>query len=267
MGCKLDQARDWATRIHHEAQLHQASCFLTLTFSDEHLPPDLSVSTRDLQLFMKRLRKKLGHGRVRYFGCGEYGEQLRRPHYHLILFGYDFPDRRPWRKTKSGFVVARSAELETVWPFGHAEIGTVTTESAGYVARYVTKKVSGDDDYARAHYRREKVDPVTGEVYQWQVQKEFIVMSTRPGIGAAWFDKFATDAFPSDFVVIEGRKTRVPRYYSKKLEGMDKLRILAKRKEKAALHPEEQTDSRLITKHESQILRATRLTRELDNET
>lgn len=261
MSCRLAKAQDWATRIHHEASLHDANCFVTLTFSDEFLPSDLSVRPRHLQLFMKRLRKRLGHERVRYFGCGEYGDRSLRPHYHVLLFGYAPRDQVPWRRSASGFVVNRSAELEEVWPFGHVEVGSVTTQSAGYVARYVTKKQTGDA--ALEHYTR--IHPTTG--FPWQVVPEFLLMSRRPGIGDEWFSRFASDAFPSDFVVVEGRKVPVPRYYAKKLSELESLKLVVARKERASRHAGEQTTRRLLTKSESQNLRAARLTRELDNET
>lgn len=154
VGCRMSRAQDWATRIKHEASLHEANSFLTLTYSDDWLPDNYSVSVKALQDFMKRLRKSLEPKKIRFFACGEYGEKNLRPHYHLIIFGHDFPDRTLWRKTGSGYLTYRSASLEKVWPFGHCEIGTVTTESAGYVARYVLKKVTGQEAegaYTRVH--------------------------------------------------------------------------------------------------------------------
>jgi hypothetical protein len=258
MGCRLDKARDWSTRLSHEASLHEANSFLTLTFAAEHLPEDHSVHVRDVQLFMKRLRKAVG--RVRFFACGEYGDKGGRPHYHLLVFGHDFPDKTPWRKTGSGHVVYRSAALEKLWPFGHAEIGTVTVQSAGYVARYITKKVTGEA--AEDHYSA--VHPADGQPFKRR--PEFIVMSTRPGIGAGWYDEFKDDAFPSDFVVIEGRKTPVPRYYKKKLSELEALKVTAQRKENAALHADNNTTTRLMTREESQQLRADRLVRNMEIE-
>lgn len=260
IGCRLAKSVDWATRIHHEAQMHDANCFVTLTYGPEHLPRDGSICIRELQLFMKRLRKKLGHNRVRFFGCGEYGDLGRRPHYHVILFGWSPFDTIAWRKTKSGFVVSRSPLLEQVWPYGHVEVGTVTHQSAAYVARYCIKKVNGRE--ADAHYRR--VDPETGEV--WNVQPEFICMSTKPGIGSAWFSEFAGDAFPSDFVVVDGLKRPVPNYYKRKLDEYDQFEVTTKRMERAAKHADNNTPERLATREESQLLRAERLQRELDTE-
>lgn len=259
IGCRMDRARDWSTRIHHEASLYEANCFVTLTFSDENLPEDYSISVRDIQLFMKRLRKKLGHP-VRYFACGEYGDYGGRPHYHLILFGYDPPDRTLWRRTQTDHLVYRSATLEQVWPYGHVEIGTVTLQSANYVARYITKKVTGEQ--AEEHYRR--IHPLTG--VECQVKPEFICMSSKPGIGRDWYSQFSDDVFPSDFVVIEGRKTPIPRYYKKQLSERDTLKLNYDRKQKALPHAENNTPDRLAVREESQTLRAERLKRDLESE-
>lgn len=193
----------------HEASLHELSSFVTLTYDDEHCPRR-GLVYRDFQLFMKRLRRRLG--RTRFYMCGEYGERTGRPHFHSILFGRWFPDRYYWRKSESGHEVFRSPVLEELWTAGNSEIGSVTFESAQYVAGYVHKKVYGQD--ADAHYSR--VDPDTGEIYQ--VMPEFSRMSLRPGIGADWFKQFRGDVFPHDYVVMEGRKVRPPKYYAK-LEG------------------------------------------------
>lgn len=258
IGCRLDRSRDWATRLHHEASLHPHNSFLTLTFSDDQLPNSFSVSTEDTQKFMKRLRKKVG--KVRYFACGEYGAAPNyRPHYHLLVFGYDFPDKYLWRKSPTGHLLYRSEMLEKLWPFGHSEIGSVTYESAGYVARYLTKKISGP--IAQEHYSR--VHPMTGEVVQ--VKPEFICMSTKPGIGAHWYEQFAGDAFPSDFLIINGKKVPVPRYYCKKLGEEALAEIKDKRAEKAEANAHNNTPERLLVREEVQHLRATKLLRGMES--
>lgn len=248
--------------------MHEVSSFVTLTFSDEYLPEDYSINVRDVQLFMKRLRKALGHSRVRFFACGEYGDAGGRPHYHLLLFGFDFPDKTLWRRTGSGELTFRSAFLEKVWPFGHCEIGAVTSQSINYVARYILKKVNGaasEDHYYRVH-------PITGELCK--VNPEFITMSNKPGIGSSWFDRFSSDAFPSDFVVIDGVKRPVPRYYMKRLiatQGDEKGtapsdRVQAKRLQRAA-NPRSKsnnTPDRLAVREESATLKVARLKRELE---
>lgn len=261
IGCRMARSREWATRITHEASLYEHNSFVTLTYADEWLPDSYSVDVRVLQLFMKRLRKKFGS--VRFFAVGEYGDKDLRPHYHLVLFGLQFPDLVPWRTSDTGYPVCRSPTLERLWPFGFSEIGTVTVHSAGYVARYCMKKVTGPR--AEEHYYR--INPVTGE--HVHVVPEFITMSNRPGIGAQWFGEYERDCFPSDFLVVEGNKVPVPRYY-KKLSSMterQELVLVAKRKASARQHAADLTPDRLKVREEVQELRAKRLVRPLENDT
>lgn len=254
IGCRLDKSRDWMVRIVHESKMHDSSLFMTPTYSKENLPADMSVSMLDHQNFIRRLQTHFEFN-VRYFGVGEYGGKLLRPHYHTIGFGIDFPDLKPWKKTGPGLVVYRSEILEGIWGLGHILVGRVTPQSAGYCARYSLKKVYGEQ--AADAYRR--VNPETGET--WQVRPEFVVMSKRPGLGDSWFQKFGRDAFPSDFLIVDGRKVAVPVYYKRKLDEMQALRVVARRKEQARGHAADATDWRLVVREQCQELRARQLIR------
>lgn len=230
-------------RCLHEAALYDASSFVTLTYSDEFCPVGLRYP--DFQKFMKRLRKVFP--KARFFMCGEYGEQLGRPHYHACLFGVFFKDREVWSERSDGVRLYRSALLEKLWPFGHSSVGDVSFESAGYVARYCMKKVTGDR--AELHYQR--VDTRSGECVQ--VQPEFCRMSLKPGIGYRWIEKFYKDVYGEDRdgVVVNGVRSMAPRYYDKFLEKSDPelLELLKwKREEKAALQVGEQEPERLAVR-------------------
>lgn len=205
IGCRLERSRQWAVRCMHEASMHADNCFVTLTYDDDHVPHDYSLNYRHFQLFMKRVRKS--YSRVRFYMCGEYGETYSRPHFHACLFGLRFPDLYPWRKTGAGFDLYRSPSLESLWPYGSAEVGDVTFESAAYVARYIVKKVTGIN--AEEHYKI--VDPSTGEIYDRV--PEFTRMSLKPGIGFSWYDKYKSEVFPLDRVVVRGVECKPPRYY------------------------------------------------------
>ncbi|QAU04092.1 MAG: VP4 [Gokushovirus NL-1994] len=210
IGCRLAHSRAWAVRCVHESTLHEHNCFLTLTFDDDHLPSDHSVHVRDVQLFLKRLRKSLRDTKVRFFACGEYGEKNARPHYHLIVFGYDFGDDRILlRQTPYGPLYI-SDHLFRLWPFGYHTIGNVTFKSCAYVARYVTKKVYGKD--APAHYAGRN--------------PEFITMSRKPGIAHDWITKYSDDVYNYDKVVMpDGTVLRPPRYYDDFLHLTDEERF------------------------------------------
>lgn len=224
IGCRLERSRQWAIRCVHEASMYEKNSFITLTFAPEHLPKSGSLEKRDFQLFMKRLRKHFEghhyarkpskdetnlcriHKPIRYFHCGEYGEKLGRPHYHACLFNFDFPDRELW-KTRNGVKLYTSTVLSELWPFGFSTIGDVTFESAAYVARYVTKKINGD--LADSHY--ERVNNETGEFYK--LEPEYVTMSRRPGIGRPWLEKYMSDVYPHDRVVLRGIELKPPKFY------------------------------------------------------
>ena len=161
IGCRLDRSKEWAVRCWHEASLYDENCFITLTYRNEDLPHPPSVDVRAFQLFMKRLRKKYAPKKIRFFHCGEYGDDNNRPHYHAILFNHDFGDKVLWRKSSSGDPLYTSSELAELWPFGFSSIGQASYQSAAYVARYIMKKVTGEP--AETHY--DWVDPVTGEIH------------------------------------------------------------------------------------------------------
>lgn len=213
VGCRLERSRQWAIRCMHEASLYEDNCFVTLTYDDRHLPAFGSLERDAFPKFVRRLRKSEGV-KVRYYHAGEYGDRLGRPHYHGLLFGYDFSDKVVVGK-RGDHHVYRSEVLRRLWPSGLSELGSVSFESAAYVARYIMKKMSGPA--AEGHY--ERVDSSTGEVRQ--VEREFTSMSRRPGIGRPWLDSFGGEVYPEDGVVVRGRLMKPPRFYDLQFEMAD----------------------------------------------
>ncbi len=202
IGCRAEQARQWAVRMMHEARMHQANFFVTLTYDERRLPDNGALCPKDFQRFVKDLRKAEPDRRFSYFGCGEYGERTQRPHYHALLFGFDFLDKSRSADNQRPNVW-RSETLENIWGRGRTEMGSVTMASASYVAGYVRKKVKAE--------RYERCNTSTGEL----LQPEFARMSLRPAIGKRWIARHWKDVYPRDFVVIDGVEAKPPRYYDK----------------------------------------------------
>lgn len=216
IGCRLERSRQWALRLVHENSFHDDSSFITLTYDEAHLPVDGSLNLKHFQDFMKRFRKAVFPLSIRFFHAGEYGEQRGRPHYHAIIFGFDFrDDAMDFKRSERGDWTWSSPFLSKLWPFGLSRVGGVTFESCAYVARYVTKKVTGLA--AGAHY--ERVDMRTGEVFS--LKPEYATMSRRPGIGSLHFDRFRDSIFPRDRCVVRERPCKPPRFYLKQLEKVD----------------------------------------------
>lgn len=252
IGCRLSYSRQWAIRCIHEAQMHDHNCFITLTFSPEALakrnnPQSLDVG--EFQRFMKRLRKKYGKG-VRFFHCGEYGEENKRPHYHALLFGVDFSDRQLFSQ-RNGVKLYVSDNLSKLWPHGFSTIGDVTFESAAYCARYVMKKVRGEG--SPEHYMF--TDMTTGEINL--VKPEYATMSRKPGIGKTWFDKYKEDVFPNDYCVVRGHEVRPPRYYDTILqqEYPEEYEAIKEKRKKDAPEVYENYDERMDRLWVSQIVK------------
>lgn len=249
IGCKLERSRNWAIRCVHEAQLHEQNSFLTLTYDEKHLPSDESLHVSHHQNFMKRLRKFLSPKKVRFFHCGEYGEKTGRPHYHTLLFGHRFSDMEKI-KTVRGHDYYTSAKLGELWQNGMNVIGEVTFESAAYVARYITKKITGPN--AERFYEGRK--------------PEYVTMSRRPGIAQTWFDKYKSDLFPDDFVVIEGRTMPVPRFYLSKLSESEQAEIKAERHRNSVRNGGRESHLRMLTREECHELKADQLKRSYEQD-
>jgi len=263
IGCRLERSRQWAIRCIHEASLYEDNCFITLTYNDKHLPPDGTLQVEDFQKFMKRFRKNYSDKTIRFFHCGEYGEKFSRPHYHACIFNFDFPDRELIQQRDDGNYY-KSEILESIWGKGHCIVGDVTFESAAYVARYITKKITGQD--APLHYN--EINFETGEILK-ERKPEYVTMSRRPGIGKHWIDQHQKNTYDNDRVVINGKAVRPPKYYDGQFEiayPEELARLKAKRKQKALAHEENNTYERRLIREECQMHKFNQLKRNYENE-
>lgn len=230
--CRLEYARSAAIRCVHEAKMFSDNSFITLTYSDSHVG-DGRLRYYDFQSFMKRLRddrfrsylKQLGISRsewkglsrdershhldllsIGFFATGEYGDITKRPHWHALLFNYR-PDDLVYRYSNDrGDRIFTSATIDALWGFNDSDsrpsdIGDVSFESAGYVARYAAKKlvhgVDGSHDFSPIHKR-----------------------SSRYAIGKRFVETYWNDIFFGSGCMVDrsdGSSVRcaIPRYYEK----------------------------------------------------
>lgn len=229
-GCRLERSRQWAIRCVHEAKMHRHNCSITLTYDEEHLPVDGFLDHRHFQLFMKRLRNafavrfrnpdtgrwKRSYPQIGFYMCGEYGEDRGRPHYHACLFGVDFPDKKLYKKSGSGFDLYSSEILNKAWGMGNCLVGDMNFETAAYCARYIMKKLLGKDVVKKIDSRF-SVDLLSGEVFV----PEYTHMSLKSPIGKSFYQKFNAEIFPHDRVVIRGKESLPPRYYARLYKRVD----------------------------------------------
>lgn len=252
MGCRLDRADQWASRMMHEAQGHAFNSFLTLTYDDQNVPQDYSLHPEHCTAFMHRLRR---HARYHYKGltlrfylAGEYGDLRGRPHYHAAIFGFDLPDKKQFMSNDLGQPLFRSETLTKLWRHGLCSIGNLDYASARYVAAYCTKKIVGDK--AAEHYHR--VSPIDGNIYN--VKPEFSRSSNRPGIGAFWAEEYHNDYSHDGLITTGGSPHPIPRYYKKYLGDKEEAQIrraaTRKKFENITRHRHERSDARRYVRAE-----------------
>lgn len=208
ISCRLERARETAVRCVHEAQMYEANSFITLTYSEENLSSSRLIY-RDFQLFIKRLRKHIYEtslvedqekNRIGVFVTGEYGDKKKRPHWHAIVFNWRPSDLEHKYTNDRGDQVYTSSTLAKLWPQGISEVGSVTFESAGYVARYASKKLihgkDGEHDY----------EPISRR-------------SCKQAIGKKWLEKYWKELFAEGICLIDTKdgpvRCSIPRYYEK----------------------------------------------------
>lgn len=232
IGCRLDYSRKWAVRLMKEVKTSKASCFITLTYSDDNLIYGKIPTLYHPHFieFRDRLRSHIRYHygkdvKIKYFMCGEYGSKYFRPHYHAIITGFDFPDK-VLEYERNGYPHYQSELLTKLWRKGRTEVCEASFDTCAYVARYITKKITGKqaDDYYDGF------------------QQEYSTCSK--GIAYDWFKKYKSDIYNTDTIVVYRHdipyRMKVPRYFDYKLEQEDPALlefIKAKRERSRQLKP------------------------------
>jgi len=187
--CLKRRVSAWSFRLMQHDKAAKVAHFVTLTYSTEQVPITengfMTLSKRDCQLFMKRLRKANPGEKISYYLAGEYGGKTMRPHYHIILFNADLPT------------------INVAWQLGHIHYGTVAAASVGYTLKYICKP--GKIPLHRNDDR----------------QPEFALMSK--GIGANYLTKSMVKWHHANVTermyctTSDNKKIAMPRYYKQKI--------------------------------------------------
>lgn len=218
--CRIHKSREWANRCVMEATSYpQDHCwFVTLTYDDEHLPKgdimrsslkpdDVTKFFHDLRQYYQRQHNWQG---IRYFYAGEYGDIGQRPHYHILLFNCFIIDLKFYKVSYNSDTYWTSPTFDKIWGKGYVVIGEMNWNSAAYTARYTLKKLNGE--IGKEYYESEGVIP------------EFCRMSNRPGIGAAFLEKYKDKIYMSDEIILPSPSygnsliVKPPKYFDRKMK-------------------------------------------------
>lgn len=227
IGCRLDYSREWANRGYLEAKMWDENYFVTLTYDEKHLvKPDFltdyngitwcddgtweggTLVPKHVRTFMNTLRKieerEYGHTGIRFMAAGEYGEEGKRPHYHLILFNCKLPlDTFFEPRIINGETYYRNKIIERAWTKGISNISACTWNTIAYVSRYITKKINGAES-EELYYSNGKI-------------KEFMRCSNHPGIGYPYYEKYKEKIYATDSITVKNSNgiitSKPPKYF------------------------------------------------------
>lgn len=212
IGCRLQYSRQWALRIQKEASTWEHNYFLTLTYDDMHIPNQDVINEatgeiilghplnpNDITKFMKRLRitwqRKFGSKNIRFYLCGEYGKQTERPHYHICLMNFPIPEEELefYKHNELGDNLYKCDLIEKIWGKGIIVVGSLTWQSAAYVARYMLKKQKGNPEQVKTYYKSQGKIP------------EFTRCSRKPGIAREWYELHKDEIYKNDEIFVPKR--------------------------------------------------------------
>lgn len=185
----------------HEVPYYPISSFVTFTYNDDNLPASGSLIKEDMQKFFRDFRydfslsdlsKTLPDGKIKYYLAGEYGDSNFRPHYHAIIFGLSPFDRQSREIVMDNWKKCDWLSLDLNKAFG-----TVTMQSAEYVAGYVHKKYFGS--YQKKIYQDNGLIPPYS--------------AKSLGIGSRYALKHIEQIVTRGYVLVDGKKRPVPQYY------------------------------------------------------
>jgi len=197
--CRLNQAREKAIRAYHEYKIQDKGIFLTLTYDNDHLESPYLIYEH-FQSFMKRLRSWIYYNeshdlKIDRMVTGEYGDENKRPHWHALIFGWEPDDKKIKLQNDRGDTTYTSSIIASLWDKGSHDFGSITLDSASYVARYAAKKLAHGND------EEHKYQPIHKT-------------PNRRGLGRSWIEKNYKHALQNGFIILpNGQKSQIPRYY------------------------------------------------------
>jgi len=213
--CKKRRVDSWVFRLLQEDKVSWSAHFVTLTYDPDHVPISPNgfmtltkgkhkegkrwIDDCCFTKYMKRLRKLVksecpGEYRpIKYYACGEYGSQNKRPHWHAIIF--NVPDEDMFFRAWSHKGVN----------FGDVHVGDVSGDSVAYCMKYIDKR---SDPF---HARDDRV-------------REFSLMSK--SLGASYLTSDVLSYHKSDisrlFITLPGGfRIAMPRYYKDRIFDAD----------------------------------------------
>lgn len=168
-------------RLTNEYLNRPTTFFITLTIDDQSLPSIQSAPKREIQLFLKRLRKR-STSKLSYFVCSELGSHTHRLHFHALIF---YHQNTTYDESFENIIHS--------WTYGNIQQDYCNDARINYVTKYMLKQINGTN---------------------------FCLMSKKPAIGSFLLANNQQRKFlkQNNYIPLNGYKYPIPRYYKIKLD-------------------------------------------------
>lgn len=207
--CLNQRSKMYALRCLMEAREHDEVCSLILTYDKPHLG-DGRLHYDHVRAFFKRLRRyveyRYGKTGLKFFVCGEYGDKKKRPHWHMMIFGWKpDKDREEFKFYPSGSTKQlrnKSLKLQELWQQGYVDVAVDFDDThAFYISRYVQKKFVKGSDLDSTQ------KPLMEE------QQYFPEKYCSPGLGNEYFFKHMKTFLREGKIEVAGHTYAIPRCF------------------------------------------------------
>lgn len=205
--CRKRRVNDLVGRCIAESKFSEKTYAITLTYKPTEGVNAVTLIYKDVQDFLKRLRKKY---KCRYIVTGEYGSAKGRAHWHIIVF---FKDKYPEVDTN------KRVDWK-YWPHGLVYFQEPDWKGFEYCLKYVLKDQTSRT--ADSHLAMSKKPPLGAEYFEW-LADEHVAQGLAP---QTYFYKFGDvrDAKNRDKSFIMTGKTKenfMERFLQKWVEQYD----------------------------------------------
>ncbi len=190
--CLAKKANNWVIRNFFESISHTRKCFITLTYAKQ----PFFIVYKDCQDWIKRFRfeinkeyykaqkyaKKTYSPRVyelwkmvhekefiktRIFGSAEYGSLKGRPHFHLIIYGWDDPKASYMGINKKLNIYYYSEIIDKTWGLGRTTYQPYGEHQQNYLALYCTPQETFKKAYKMTREKLKQISELVDRKFDY----------------------------------------------------------------------------------------------------
>jgi hypothetical protein len=178
--CKSNRVNDLVGRCIAESKYAKKTYAITLTYAETAGVKSVTLEYKDVQTFLKRLRRR--YGKVRYICAGEYGTARGRAHWHIVIFFKEkYPEPGNMPQLRFGEELPPN-EYRVDWEpwehgFSYFQPAALAGEEFQYLMKYALKDQELDSSDAKLSMSKK---PPLGHEFIMNLAREHVDQAVIP---------------------------------------------------------------------------------------